>query len=170
VAGKESGIDEILRRWREEIKAKQRRIISFEETVDIKIKSLRRLIYPETVPLEGWQCREFQYTRHRERIFKDKAWRPIRVGETWGGPDTSALFRCKARMPARLKGRKVVLKIYFGGDGLLYVNGKPYHGLDPFRDTVPLAARATGRETFDFGAESYIFWHFGESEVKTLEA
>jgi alpha-mannosidase len=170
MAGKESGIETILRRWREEIKAKQRRIISFEETVDIKIASLRRWISPETVPLDGWEVREFQYTRHRERVFKDKTWRPIRVGETWGGPDTSALFRCKARMPASLKGRKVVLKIYVGGDGLLSVNGKPYHGLDPFRDTVPLTRRATGRERYDFQIESYIFWHFGESQVKTVEA
>ena len=72
---------------------------------------------------------------------------PLHVGETWGGPDMSALFRCRARMPAQFAGKKVVLKIYFGGDGLLSLNGKPYHGLDPFRDTVPLSERASGDET-----------------------
>jgi len=170
VANKQSGVDEILMRWRDEIKKKQRRIISFEETVDIKIKALKSWIFPETEPLTGWECREFLYTRKRERQFRDDVWRPIEVGETWGGPDMSALFRCSAKMPERFKGKKVVLKLYFGGDGLLNLDGKPYHGLDPFRDTVPLTESATGEETYDFEVESYIFWHFGESEVKTFES
>lgn len=169
MAQQQSGIDAILRRWREEIKAKQRRIISFEETVDIKIQSLRLWIYPDTAPLAGWECREFTYSRHREREFHGD-WRPIGVGDTWGGPDCSALFRTTARMPARFKDQKVVLKVYFGGDGLLSLNGNPYMGLDPFRDTVPLTDCATGDEQYEFELEAYIFWHFGESEIKTIES
>jgi alpha-mannosidase len=163
-----SGVDEILGRWRQEIKAKQRRIISFEETVEIKMDALKRAIVSESAPLEGWECREFNYTRHRRREFLND-WRPIAVGQTWGGADVSALFRCRARVPEGFAGRNVVLKIYFGGDGLLCVDGRPYHGLDPFRDTVPLTESATGTETYDLEAESYIFWHFGESEIKRFE-
>jgi alpha-mannosidase len=163
-----SGIDEILGRWRQEIKAKQRRIISFEETAEIKIKSLKPWIYPETAPLGGWECREFTYGRKRDRRYHTD-WAPIAVGGAWGGPDRSAEFRCTARMPAAFAGKNVVLKLYFSGDGLLSVNGKPYHGLDPFRDTVPLTACAAGDEVYALSAESYIFWHFGESEIKTFE-
>jgi alpha-mannosidase len=166
----QSGIDEILLRWRDEIKKKQRRIISFEETVEIKVKSLKKWIYPDTESIESWEFREFIYTRHREKKWRDENWRTIKVGETWGGPDVSALFRTTAKMPARFAGKKVVLKSYFGGDGLLSLNGAPYHGLDPFRDTVPLTDMVTGDEVYNFEVESYIFWHFGESEVKTLEA
>ncbi len=169
MAGKTSGIDTILRRWREEIKAKQRRIISFEETVDIKISSLKAMIFPETEQLDGWEYRPFTYTRHRERVYESEKWLPIKVGQKWGGPDKSAMFRCKAKMPASFKGKKVVLKIYFGGDSLLYIDGKPYHGLDPFRDTVPLTDKASGKEKYDFEVESYIFWHFGETEIKDFE-
>lgn len=163
-----NGIDEILGRWRQEIKAKQRRIISFEETVEIKINSLKRMIFPETIPLSGWEYREFTYSRKREKEFHSD-WAPIKVGQTWGGPDMSAQFRCTAKVPKEFKGKKVVLKIYFSGDGLLYVNGNPYHGLDPFRDTVQLTDCATGEEVYDLEAESYIFWHFGESEIKNFE-
>ena len=168
MASRTSGMDEILRRWRDEIKLKQRRIISFEETVAIKIQSIKALIHPDTEPLDGWECREFIYTRKRERRFTSD-WRPIAVGQTWGQPDGSALFRCAAAMPKRCAGRKVALKIYFGGDGLLSIGGRPYHGLDPFRDTVLLAPSARGDETYDFAAEAYIFWHFGEPEMKTFE-
>lgn len=169
MAGKTSGIDEILQRWRKEIKEKQRRIISFEETVEIKLNSLKAHIFRETEPLAGWEYREFTWTRKRERVFTSD-WRPLSVGGHWGRPDCSALFRCRAKMPARFAGKKVVLKLYFGGDGLLTVNGKPHSGLDPFRDTVYLADRARGDETYELDAEAYIFWHFGESEVKTFEA
>ncbi|MEI8196718.1 MAG: hypothetical protein WCI73_12540, partial [Phycisphaerae bacterium] len=168
-ASKTSGIEDILKRWRLEIKQKQRRIISFAETVEIKINALKAAIYSDIQPLTGWEYRQFKYTRHRQREFMDKDWRPIVVGGHWGGPDTSALFRCSAKMPAQYAGKKVALKIYFGGDGILNVNGKPYHGLDPFRDTVILTDCATGTETFNFDAEAYIMWHFGESEIKTLE-
>ncbi len=169
MAEHKSGIDEILDRWRHEVKNKERRIISFEETVEIKINSVKALIYPERIPLDGWEVREFNYTRKREKIFTGD-WRPIKVGDTWGGPDVSALFRCKAQMPKEFAGKKVALKIYFGGDGLLYKDGSPYHGLDPFRDTVLLTEKAKGDEVYDFDAEAYIFWHFGESVIKTIES
>ena len=100
-ANKQKGIDEILQRWRKEIKGKMRRIISFEETVEIKINSLKARIYPETENVEGWEYRPFKYTSHRERIFDQGDWRPIAPGQKWGGPDGSALFRCTARMPAK---------------------------------------------------------------------
>ena len=170
MANQQSGIDHILTRWRDEIKLKQRRIISFEETVAIKIQSLKRLIFPEVFPVEGWEFRQFTYTRHRERVFSDERWQPIAVGESWGGPDVSAQFRCTTVMPAHFAGKKVVFKLYFGGDGLLTLNGKPYFGLDPFRDTVYLTECATGDERYQLEVESYIFWHFGESEVKTFES
>ncbi len=59
-------------------------------------------------------------------------------------------------MPQRFRGRKVVLKIYFGGDGLLYLDGAPYHGVDPFRDTVLLSESARGDESYRLDVESYI--------------
>ena len=170
MADNTNGIDHILTRWRDEIKLKQRRIISFEETVQIKVKSLKQLIFTDQVPLNGWEFRQFQYTRKRERIFSDETWQPIAVGESWGGADISAQFRCNATMPAHFAGKKVVLKLYFGGDGLLIINGEPYFGLDPFRDTVYLSDCATGKEQYQLAVESYIFWHFGESELKNFES
>ncbi len=164
-----SGMDEILGRWRNIVKDKKRQIITPEEAIEAKVKSLKPWIYVDQEPVDGWEFRQFRYTRKRERRFIDEAWRPIRVGETWGGPDISAFFRTKATMPARYKGKKVVLQVYFSGDGLLSVNGAPYHGLDPFRNTVPLTDCATGAETYDLECESYIFWHAGETEVKNFE-
>ena len=169
MAAKTSGIDTILKRWRDEIKAKQRRIISFEETVEIKINSIKSWIYQDIEQLDSWEFRQFIYTSERTKNFIDESWKPLKVGSHWGGPNMSAEFRCNAKIPARFKGKKVALKLYFGGDGLLNINKTPYHGLDPFRDTVILTEKATGSETYEFEAESYILWHFGEPEIKDFE-
>ena len=99
MAGKKSGVDEIVERWRGRIAAKRRRIISFDETIQLKIESLRPWIFPEAEPLDGWEIRQFHYTSKCERRFVDDDWWPIKTGQTWGGEDMSAMFRCTARMP-----------------------------------------------------------------------
>ncbi len=163
------GVAKILDKWRGLIKSKKRAIISYEEIIQGRIESLRPWIFPDTEPLEGWECRQFKYTNKGERRFVDDEWRPIRVGDTWGGPDMSACFRCRARLPERFAGKHVALKVYFSGDGLLRVDGKAYQGLDPFRDTVMMSRCAEGGKEYDFEVESYVMWHFGEGEVKTFE-
>jgi len=165
----QSGLEKILDKWRGLIKSKKRAIISFEEIIQARIESIRPWIFPETEPLGGWTHRPFKYDHKGQREFLGD-WRPINVGDTWGGPDMSAYFRCHAQMPEQFKGRKVAMKLYFSGDGLLRVDGKAFHGLDPFRDTVFMTDSARGGEEYDLEVESFIMWHFGEGVIKTFEA
>ena len=170
MASEARGIQKILDKWRGAIKSKKRMIISLEEIMQQKIDSLKPWIFPETEPLDGWTHRRFRYDTDHNRTWVDPDWSPIGVGDTWGGEDMSCFFRCNARLPERFKGQKVALKLYFGGDGLLRIDGQPYHGLDPFRDAVFVADCARGDEAYDLEVESYIMWHFGEGTVKTVEA
>ena len=130
---------------------------------------MRSWIYPDSEPLDGWTYRQFKYAHDMERTFIDDDFKPIKVGDTWGGADMSAYFKCKGQIPERFKGKPVVLKVYFSGDGLLRVNGEAFHGLDPFRDTVFMTECARGDEEYDFQVESFIMWHFGEGTVKNFE-
>jgi alpha-mannosidase len=170
MAQKKSGVEQIVERWRESVATKKRSIISFEDTIKQKIESLKPWIWSDREPIDTWEIRHFHYTNHSERNWVDKEWHPLRVGETWGGVDMSAMFRCSAKMPQRFKGKKVVFKLYFSGDSLLKINGIPYHGLDPFRDTVPLTPCATGEEAYEFDVEGYIKWHQGETVIKPFES
>lgn len=164
-----AGVQEILTRWRNIVKDKKRQIITPEEAIDQKIASIWPFTTPDSEPVEGWEYRQFRYTRKRERIFEDESWKSFKVGDTWGGPDMSAQFRCKSAMPKRFAGKRVALQLYFSGDGLLCINGAPYHGLDPFRDMIFLTESASGDETYDLDVESYIFWHAGETIIKNFE-
>lgn len=169
MAQKKTGVEQIVERWRENVATKKRSIISFDDTIKLKIESLKPWIWCDTEPVDAWEVRQFYYTNHCERNWVDEDWRPLKVGETWGGEDMSAMFRCSAGIPERFKNKKVVLKLYFSGDSLLSVNGSPYHGLDPFRDTIPLVSKSTGSEEFNFEVEAYIKWHYGESKIKTFD-
>jgi alpha-mannosidase len=163
------GMDEILGRWREEVKGKQRRVYSFEEQADFKLKDLKERVYADREPADGWLMRQCYYRGVGDYEYIDADWREIRVGGSWGGADVSCFFRRAVEIPERMAGRKVVLRLYLGGDSLVSLDGEPHQGLDPFRNVVPLRAPAAGGERIEVAVESYYMWHFGESETKTFE-
>ena len=69
-------------------------------------------------------------------------WKELNVGDKWGNNGWSAFFKNSFDMPERFAGKKVTLNVYFGGDSLLSLNGEPYQGLDPFRNSVLLSENA----------------------------
>ena len=96
-----SQVDKAVELWREMIKTKGRVIISVEQTIELKINSLRPWIFPEKEDLDGWECRHFEYNRKQERKFTETDWKPIKIGDHWGPPGNNAMFRCQARMPEK---------------------------------------------------------------------
>lgn len=135
----------------------------------IKLADLKQRIYPVVRPLGPWQVRECIYKGVGDYEFIDANWREIDVGETWGGKGRSAFFRNTIHIPMEMKNRPVELQLYLGGDSLLSLNGVPYQGLDPFRNSVLLAECARGGEQYEAEVESYYMWHDGEPEIKTME-
>jgi alpha-mannosidase len=95
-------------------------------------------------------------------------WKDLNVGDKWGNNGWSAFFKNSFDIPERFAGKKVTLNVYFGGDSLLSLNGEPYQGLDPFRNSVLLSIEAVAGEHYDVDIESYYVWHSNESTVKTL--
>lgn len=163
------GIEETLGRWREDVKGKKRGIFSFEDRVKIRLADLKPRMYPLVCAISPWQVRECLYHNVGEYEYLDEDWREIDVGGTWGGEGRSAFFRNEITIPKEMKGKPVVLQLYLGGDSLLSLNGVPYQGLDPFRNTVLLTECAEGSEYYKVEVESYFMWHAGESDIKTLE-
>ncbi|MDR1093546.1 MAG: glycosyl hydrolase-related protein [Clostridiales bacterium] len=162
-------LEEKLNGWRWVIKEKQRGIFSFEDLAAIKLADLKIKIYPSVHEIPAWQIKECIHRGIGKYEFIDAEWREIDVGDNWGGEGRSAFFRNKIEIPAEMKGMPVALMLYLEGDSLLSLNGVPYHGLDPFRNSVLLTECAKGGETYDIDVESYYKWHEGESAVKTID-
>jgi len=159
---------EAMNRWRTRQKNAERRVINFNERVSLRLDAIRERMVTQREPLLDWEIREVYFRDIGVYEPIDEDWRPIRVGDTWGGPDVSAFFRRSVTIPQAMDGRRVFLRIYVGGDSLLSLDGVPYHGLDPFRDTVLLSDRAEGGETYEIDIESYIFWYPAEGVYNTF--
>jgi len=152
-------INAVMDRWRVGVKRKQRGIASFAERVDQRMAVVQAHVQPDRVRLDDWEIREAYHRGVGEYEYIDKDWRPMQLGDPWGAEGTSAFFRRRAEMPKAFAGKKVMLRVYVGGDSLLSVNGKPYHGIDPFHNEAVLTKQARGDETWEFVIESYVAWH-----------
>ncbi len=154
--------------WRDATKGKQRGIFSFDDVVNVKLKTLKKRIYTDIESLPAWKMKECIYKGIGDYEYLYDEWKELNVGDKWGNNGWSAFFKNSFDMPERFAGKKVTLNVYFGGDSLLSLNGEPYQGLDPFRNSVLLSNEAKAGEHFDVDIESYYVWHSNESTVKTL--
>ncbi len=154
--------------WRDATKGKQRGIFKFDDVAALKIKTLKKRVYTDIESIPAWKMKECIYKGIGDYEYLYDEWKELNVGDRWGNNGWSAFFKNSFDMPARFKGKKVTLNVYFGGDSLLTLNGKPYQGLDPFRNSVLLTECAKGDEHYDVDIESYYVWHSNESTVKTL--
>ena len=154
--------------WRDATKGKQRGIFSFDDLAAIKIKELKKRIYTDVEFMKPWKMRECIYKDVGEYEYLYEGWKELNVGDRWGRNGWSAFFKNDFDLPARFKGHKVTLNVYFGGDSLVSLNGVPYQGLDPFRNSILLTDCAAGGEHYDVDIESYFVWHSDEPETKTL--
>ncbi|MCR5484873.1 MAG: hypothetical protein K6F09_04700, partial [Clostridiales bacterium] len=155
--------------WRDAVKGKQRGIFSFDDLVAIKLKEIKTRIYTDVEFMKPWKMRECIYKDVGVYDYLYDGWKDLSVGDKWGGNGLSAFFKNDIDIPERFKGKKVTLNFYFGGDSLVTLNGVPYQGMDPFRNTVLLTDCAEGGEHYDIDVESYFVWHSDEPSEKHLE-
>lgn len=166
-----AGVENSVGGWRWVVKSKQRGAFSAKDQAEIKIKDLKTKVYSDFTICDNWMIRQFYF--REEGTFGYKEWidadyKPIKVGEHWGGEDVSAMWKQTITIGPEYKGKKVVLLLYMEGDSLVSINGRPYQGIDPFRNIVYLTDCAEGGETYDIEVESYYMWHSNESINKTL--
>lgn len=157
-----------MNRWRNRAKTALRRSINFEERVNLYLDAIRKRMVTNQVPLREWSIKQVYYRDVGQYDPIDEDWRIITVGDTWGGKNVSAFFRREVSIPQEMDGQTVYLRIYVEGDSLLKLDGVPYHGLDPYRDTVLLLKNAVGGSTHLIELESYVFWYPAEDLVNTF--
>jgi len=155
--------------WREGTKGKQRGIFNFDQLANAKLKELKKRVFTDIEFMKPWKMRECVYKAVGEYEYLYDGWKDLPVGGKWGGNGLSAFFKNEIDIPERFRGKRVVLCVYFGGDSLLSLNGVPFQGMDPFRNSVLLLENAQGGEHFDIAVESYFVWHSDEPADKKLE-
>lgn len=137
---------------------KKRIRYSFEEISAQTLAELKRRAYKNAVPCDNWQKREAYYRGVGEYEYIDEDFKPISLGEKWGGEDVTCFFKSEIEIPSEMAGKRVELQMYVGGDSLARVNGEVRQGLDPFRNSFLLTPCAVAGEKFSVEIEAYCYY------------
>lgn len=108
------------------------------ESLDIRDWSLQRAFYAEED--------EYEYAEGTETVSPGNL--KSRVRET-------LLLKKTLDIPESWRGKTLGIIFKAGGEGLLSVNGVPYHGLDKHRSYIPLSAELAVSYTLDLHVELY---------------
>jgi alpha-mannosidase len=118
---------------------------------------LDSFVYYDPIDLDEWQYRRARLTGPGQYTDLDTDWGTIRLGEQWGGPDTTAFFRRALTIPTSHAGPDTVLDICMdGGETQLSIDGRPWQGLDWNRSMVPLGELAQAGRTLELSMEAFI--------------
>src|SRR5450759_3102250 len=90
---------------------------------------IRRCFVSNVTPITNIVYRETKAYERYEDAVKAKDYKPIKVGEHWGG-GCNGWFKIKIEIPKQFKGKEVAAYFDFGGESCAFIDGKPYQGID----------------------------------------
>ena len=100
-------------------------------------------------PIENILLRETpEYEKLEDAVAAD-GYKPIKVGDLWGGYRVNGWFKLSITVPEEFQGKQVAAYIAFDGEGCAFIDGKPVQGLDPNHEEILLLTDAEGGERFD---------------------
>lgn len=118
------------------------------------IPFVKHHIYEHRIPVTTWEFAEIQDQSEAGPDLTQLNWQEVNLPFQWGQPLATGWFRTKVEIPSEFAGKPVELLINPNTEGLLYLNGAPYHGLDQNRLEILLQSVKAG-ETVEFWVESY---------------
>jgi alpha-mannosidase len=111
-------------------------------------------IHPASLPLSEWKLKDGELANGGSTSLNDTLWWNYTIPAPWGGYDKTAWFRKRVTIPEEFSGKCVGLKLELN-EALLYVNGKPYQGIDKHHQEVLLTTKARSNQTFVLALEAY---------------
>ncbi len=124
------------------------------DLLDQILPHVRRSVYPAAIDLKTWKIKEADLEDGFSISLKDSPWPDFQVPSFWGGYDRTAWFRTTVVVPNEFAGKTIVLLLDLP-EGLLYVNGEPYHGLDANHQEVVLAPNAKAGAEYQLAIQAY---------------
>ncbi|MCL6452581.1 MAG: alpha-mannosidase [Alicyclobacillus sp.] len=127
-----------------------------EEKLGARVRELATFRYRDVIPLLGLAWQPDDSGANGALPPDTGEWQPVQVGQRWEGVDQYFWLQAVAAVPRAWSGRKVLALLDFGdtGDGynsgfesMLFLEGKPYQGVDSNHQEVFLPGDCTGAET-----------------------
>lgn len=91
----------------------------------------------------------------------DEAWKPWNVGDRWGQPGKSNIIRIRFTVPEDWGDDRIYARIvpseYGGAEGLVYLDGRPFHAIDIFHHEMLLNGHVEPGTAHEFLFETHIW-------------
>ncbi|HAH87947.1 MAG TPA: alpha-mannosidase, partial [Armatimonadetes bacterium] len=120
---------------------------SLPAVVGIRIEEIKTCVIAQSQSLSGWEVRHARHLAPGKYEYLDN-WKPLNVGDVWARQGQTAFIRREITVPCDWKGLRTALVMTTGGEGLLSINGRPYHGVDDNRGYILLSKECKGGEHF----------------------
>jgi alpha-mannosidase len=111
-------------------------------------------IYPLRTELPDWRMKEGDIPDGGSASLHDKSWTSIRIPFQWGKYDKTYWFRETITISQNFSGKPLVLILDFP-EALLYLNGKPYHGIDRNHKEILICEKSKLNEQFIIAIQAY---------------
>jgi alpha-mannosidase len=98
----------------------------------------------DQITLDGWDVQNAHYLKPGEYEPIEGTSRKIDVGDIWARQGQTAFMTKEVDIPKEWDGRYLAMEIQTDGEGLLKVNGHPYHGVDNWRGYIMLDQAVKG--------------------------
>jgi len=118
------------------------------------LPQIKNHIFPASIPLPDWKLKDGLFPNAASPRLNDAAWWNYTIPAPWGGFDKTGWFRRRVTIPHEFAGKQVALLLDLP-ESLLYVNGKPYQGIDQHHQEVLLTTRARANQTYLLALEAY---------------
>ena len=122
-------------------------VYSLETKINNKLNELKALITLKEINLEPWEIRHAKYIDFGNYDYLDD-WQTLNIGDFWATSGETAFIKKNITLTG-WTGEYIALLLDTDGEGLLYLNGKPFHGVDNFRGYICLTPSAKETETFN---------------------
>lgn len=121
---------------------------SLFDILRLRIQEISENVISESIVLNDWQVRNARYIRPGEYEYLND-WKSLDTGDVWAKQGETAFIRKTVIIPQNWEGHRTGLELSIGGEGLLSINGVPYHGVDNNRGYILLTPKAVGNERYE---------------------
>ncbi|HOJ10758.1 MAG TPA: glycoside hydrolase family 38 C-terminal domain-containing protein [Clostridiales bacterium] len=144
-----------------------------------KINQLKNCIYASFENLDNWETRIGVFKAAGNNEITNEQWENIAIGTRWEAKDDIVRwFRRNITIPSDFQGKKVILDIEVGGEGLVYINGEMKSAITSYiepwaatRTRVLLTPAAKGNESLDVLIEAGLnYMEFADYRRKGMES
>jgi alpha-mannosidase len=115
---------------------------------------VKNSIYPLRTAIPDWRMKEGDIPDGESTALHDKSWTSIRIPFQWGKFDKTYWFRQTIHITPDYSGKPLVLLLDFP-EALLYLNGKPYHGIDQNHKEILICEKSKLNEHFVVAIQAY---------------